>query len=618
MAIKYRIQYNDITGITHRCDISKDDYVGNITNVGGRVWLDYANTDNLLEVVRGQGLRIELEANQDLDFSDLYTDVERTYSVTYTRGNEILFQGFLNPEGLYQSLVDENWIVSLDAIDGISYLDNLSFVDSDGVPFTGKQTDLEIIVNALRRTNISKSIATNVRIVYDGLNINSNVLDNVYSITDRFQKEDDETIMSCKEVLMSVLRKYSAILISTGEEYVIYRPGDMARSDNWTFFLYNSEGASTGTEVRTYYQQIGSKTQGNSVFYVNGNQQINYTASLGGYRVNYKFGLREGILTNPNFFSSDGVTLNGWSVRDNTYLTLGNPGYGLTFSTNTNNTIVTAVESDVVQVDEGIAIQLELDMEVDDFGISAVGSVIEIVVFASAVNTLNSYYLNNNGEWNGDSAEYIKVYSGINFNLTLLSQPLPEDCDVYVAVRNPKTYGANSGVGVTIDTIVNSVDIRVADDSGKPLEGEFHTGTREGKGTKTDNVDEVYTGDNPLSDVYMGTLYESDQTTNTQDWTRIGFSETKPILQIMVEERLRLEQLPARNLQGDIYGYLPYESIISIDNYVGRHQFLEYSYNTRENITTMKVRQMYSDELTDIEYSKTNDYGKVVRPTIKS
>ena len=80
---------------------------------------------------------------------------------------------------------------------------------------------------------------------------------------------------------------------------------------------------------------------------------------------------------------------------------------------------------------------------------------------------------------------------------------------------------------------------------------------------EVDDVKEVATGDS-ISDIYEGTLYKSDALTPTETWNRKGVTESKPLLQIMGEETLRLSQLPARVFSGDVFGYLNYLSVVMI------------------------------------------------------
>ena len=59
-------------------------------------------------------------------------------------------------------------------------------------------------------------------------------------------------------------------------------------------------------------------------------------------------------------------------------------------------------------------------------------------------------------------------------------------------------------------------------------------------------------------------------------------------------------------------------SIIEINNISGLFMFIEYSYNTDSNITSGKLQQFFKDEVPDLEYALTFDYGETVKPSIRS
>ena len=148
MALKYYFEFTDVKNILHRCEIYNDTFVGDSTEVQGSLSLTKASTKDTLEAIRGGGLKIDLEANSLLSFNDLYSENESEYSVKYYRDSTLMFYGWLSPEGLIESFVDEKWIISLDCTDGLGFLNNLSYVENaTGLTFSGKQSALEIITN---------------------------------------------------------------------------------------------------------------------------------------------------------------------------------------------------------------------------------------------------------------------------------------------------------------------------------------------------------------------------------------------------------------------------------------------------------------------------------------
>ena len=101
--VRYFIKYNDTVDVQHILNIYDENYVGEAEQVDGQVFLTYSETENNLEAIRGQGLRVDLEANQNLTFENLWSENEKTYRVEYKRDDVILFQGWLNPEGFFEN-----------------------------------------------------------------------------------------------------------------------------------------------------------------------------------------------------------------------------------------------------------------------------------------------------------------------------------------------------------------------------------------------------------------------------------------------------------------------------------------------------------------------------------
>jgi hypothetical protein len=116
----------------------------------------------------------------------------------------------------------------------------------------------------------------------------------------------------------------------------------------------------------------------------------------------------------------------------------------------------------------------------------------------------------------------------------------------------------------------------------------------------------------------IGSIYKEDKTTLTDLWNRKGRFEKYPILRISAEDDLRIKRNAIKVFSGDIFGQLPYLSIVKINNILGTFMFTDYAYDFRSNILSAKLKQFYNDELGDIDYLISYDYGNnKIKPTIK-
>ena len=578
MALKYWFEFTDVKTIVHRVEISDATFVGNSTQIYGSCSLEYSETKDTLEPFRGSGLQIDLEADSSLTFYDLYSEEERTFSVIYTRAAEILFNGWLSPEGIYESLVSDKWVISLDCTDGLGFLNNLSYVeDATGLNFVGKQSLLEIVVNCLKRTKTPQNILTSVDIYYDGLAQTLDPFDNVYFNANRFIKDDNETTMNCEEVLKSVIEPFGAVITSYKGEWLIYKPNSLFDTSSQVLFAYDSLGVALGTPSKTidFSFDLGSQIDSYYPHHASGNQQKTIKSSIGAYRINYKYGLVKGLIPIDNFTlsgSSGGFTSTTKLVPSETRLRL------------EVNTISGFLNNEGFSSDVVLKITNGVDTEYFD------GS-----------------------DW---VVAFSKMALQINGNFVGEVKRTPFLGDISISIPGINTYPnyLNETGEVYVDF---SIDIIPAG-TDQEKEGENHTFQRTLKpSSKIKDVKKVFNGDDE-SDIYVGTIYKADETTSTDLWTRFGAFETKPILQIMGEERMKMYSKPLQVYKGDVYGYFNYLSLVTINGLTGKFMPTTYSYNALSNITSLELTEVLNtDILSDIDYKLTYDYGNVVKPTIK-
>lgn len=616
MALKYSIEYNDVKDVTHRLEIYDDAYVGAEIEVEGTVFLDNSSTDDPLEAIRGQGLRVELEADSILTFSDLYSEEQKTFPVIYERNSVTLFQGWLNPEGWFESFSQDKWKVSFDCIDGLSFLKDLAFVeDSTGLYFTGIKTQLELISLALIRTGLEQNINVDIQVFYTGLSETGCVLDSINARVTRYIKDDKYTIMSCEEVLRDILEPYGACITSRGGEWFIYKPNQLFSSATITYHRFDYEGTALTPTTNTLNTAFALGSEINAFYphHCSGNQRIYNVNSVGAFRINYKYGDAKSLIANSFFEGTD--PLDDWTTESTTNLTFDNPGVTFLGPTGT----VTRIEnlsSEIIGLSEDDVLKLRWKLNCT----LPIGSGFEMdwvyrIVSTTSGGTNLRYLHSNSKTWGTDATvhEINPTFTGgeVVFESTL--DALPQDGKVTVELWSASSYG---GAPVAFDLELMEFAIEAADERDDPLEGEFHTLQRTTKPSKeVKDIKEVFTGDT-ASDNYVGTLYKADGNTPTETWFRSGITEAKPILQVMGEETLRLNASVSRVFVGDVFGFFDYLSRVTIDGLTGIFMPIKYSYDTKANVITAEFRQIYGSELIDIDYQLTYDYGETVNPTI--
>jgi hypothetical protein len=625
MALKYWFEFTDLESVAHRVEISDTTFTGASTQIYGSCSLEYSETKDTLEPVRGSGLQIDLEADSNLTFYDLYSEEERTFSVVYTRATEILFNGWLSPEGIYESLVTDKWVISLDCTDGLGFLKNLSYVeDATGLNFVGKQSLLEIVVNCLKRTKTPQNILTSVKIYYDGLSQTLNIFDNVYFNADRFIKDDNNTtIMNCEEVLKSVLEPFGAVLTSFKGEWLIYKPNSLVDSSSQIFFTYDSSGVALNPTSRTidFAFALGSQIDNYYPHHANGNQQKTIKSSIGAYRINYKYGLVKSFFNNL-YLRSDTTPpllyIEEWTINDINHLEFPANDLGLRFDIITNSSPSTLVlTSDSFNFEQGNMLEFNTAFfHYGNYNYATAARVDEVLFKVILTDGVDTYYLNNDGDWVNSSAFVSAVIRKTEIDFRLTSNSMPISGSVKIEIWRPKMLFSVSG---TVDEVlISKCGFSPAGQELDDIKGENHTFQRTLKpSSKIKDIKSVFNGDNE-SDSYVGAIYKADEINTTELWTRQGASETKPLLQIMGEERMKMYSKPLQVYKGDVYGYFNYLSLVTINGLTGKFMPTTYSYDALSNITSLELTEVLnSDILSDVNYELTFDYGNVVEPTIK-
>ncbi len=629
MALKYSIEYPDVTDVTHRLEIYDDDYSGAEIEVGGRVFFESAGADDPLEAIKGHGLRVELDAGSTYTFEDLFDEEQRTFPVIYKRNSVVLFNGWINSEGWFEDFVNSSWKVTFDCVDGLSFLEDLAFVDDEtGLQFIGTYTQLELLSLALKRTGLQQNINVDIQIYYTGLSAVS-ILANVNARAVRYVKDDDETIMSCEEVVRDILEPYGACLTTLNGEWYIYKPNQVFDSATLTYYSYDYEGtALNGGSTSTL--DIG-KTIGSGdtydLMHCSANQSISKVNSIGAFRVNYKYGNANSLVGNHYFYTDNGTTLQDWTIASGVIASglleladAGGAGVLIEARTTTTDTQVLETKIEGLNQDDVLKYNFNLNCTMP-VGAETGGVAWDMdwkyqIISSNAAESVFRYLRPGGKVWAEvtDTTVYdiTPSFSGgvIQFEQEL--DPLPQDGKIIIRIFD----GQSNTAPATFDIELASFDVRpsVVDDS---LEGELHTVQRTDRpARKSEDVKEVATGDT-ASDLYVGTLYKADANTPTTQWYRTGVSEEKPILQIYGEEVVRLSQKPPMIFSGDVYGYFPSLSRIAINGITGVFLPIKWNYNTQANITSCEFRQLFGDEIDDLLYEKTFDYGNVVRPTIR-
>jgi len=622
LKLRYFFQYTNNVNDTFLCEIYKKNYTGIATEIHGSATLEKGSVKDHLDSIRGTGLSLELEASLDVTLEDLYTQNEQDFVVKFYKNSNILFRGFLKPDGVFQSFVRDIWVISLDCVDGLGALSNLSFVQTSGFRFIGKMKASDIVYNCLKRTGILLPINTSINTLYDGLTYTDNldILTKIQLNADRFFKNDgqstgDGTLMSCEEVLKSVLDIFCACITQENGEWYIFKPNEIYTNPYVLFRRYDIENTYIGNVTINVNKSIGSQVDNYYPHHCSGNQKIEIKGSISAFRLGYKYGFVSGLLPNPSLIHDGNLNYEGWTVEDPTKIIndpLDSSGFVIRNTTlgNTNN----IVKSSPFGVVVGDFLKLKISFSVTNATIFLRGRFIKMkiqqgIYFLKYTPASNSTPLEDVSKavWTtnpNDTYSFLLKKTG---TYELIIPDFIADGDISLSIV---TMYPSGGIST-----INSIDL-IPNTGEKPEIGEFHTVSRIQKVSSIVKENKsVSNGDNE-SVTYLGGIYKEDGIVPTSTWSRKGSFESYPLLRIAAEEELRIGQKPLKQFTGSIFGYLPYLSFIAINNLNGKFFPVEYSYDTKANIVDFKLLELYSAEIPDIMYKFTFDYGNTVKPTI--
>lgn len=622
MALKYFFTYEGASGNFFRCELNDESFDGDETEIQGRCRITHPDADNHLTPIRGSGLFMELIATEELTFEDLVTDDERVFEVELRRNGVLIWNGWVKPDGIAFSFADHIYPLTVECTDGLGFLENNSYVQSSGDRYEGLQSGTEIIANCLLKTNLSLNINISTEIIYSGMAENQEVLSSMHFNTNRYFRDDGETIMDCKEVLESVLTVAQACIVQRNAEWWVYAPAYLAKQNTQTFKKYDALANFIGNEEVSSFLRIGSHINGAEFFHVNSNQSILVRGSLGGHRVNYKYGLEESIYQNPTFIHDgnyedqtvdDTTTIDGWTILASPLagsppppaVALQSDGAGIFVLGGISSLQFGQVmRSNAIAAFEGDRLTFEWI-----YTLGVTGQVFRFRVRLVGTST-TEYWLTDLGEWTTTSGTIQNFTdNGAQVTYQVSTTSLPEDGDIFVELYQPGG-GSPGGFDYSVD------NFKVFPTSNQEIEGENHTVQRTGTpSTIIKETQEVDNGDNETN-IYFGSLYQNNETTLTSFWSRKGFVEDKPILRLLAEQTLRISQSPAREFTGDVYGYFDYLKVVQITNLAGLYMILGYEYDTFDEIISLKLLQIHTNEISDIDYKLTFDFGEVTDVTI--
>ncbi|MDV3568132.1 hypothetical protein CMU71_14660 [Elizabethkingia anophelis] len=636
----YWIEYFDYEDKLIRLEISKKGYSDSSTQIQGYVKFNYEDRKELFKPIISSSLDITLEADSNLTLQDLYSEEERTFSSVLKRDGQVLFIGYIKPDGIWADLVSDKWEITLDCIDGTSTLKDLTFINNNGNNFTGRMKQLDVIRNCLLRIGYDLPINVFIDVIYDdvisGEPAYNSILERIYINTERYyQDSNKKEAMDCEAVLKSMLQIYSATIFQyNGEWYIIRVPSYRSSM----IFKRYVNGIFSNDNTINVSGVLGSDINGFYPCHCNANQRQSIDASIQAYRVKFQFGTVKSVIRNPELINGGALPFDGWSIGiDSDVHPLPNNGViSDTFHYPVYKTLIANV-GNKVEIKTTDKIKLSIDFFNNEWSVGlryALKTATHVLINGSWV-TRNSgneehYDTVENFEWaltsGGSTARSYKRGKG-SANFTMDIPPVPSDglLTIYV-FRDFYDYDLTNPV---MDGYFGVTRIDFIPDANTNVKGQYFTSQRKNRVSTVTKEDlTIYNGDSESSIYYSSlSLWNGSLAiSTTSKWKRLDNTELEPryLASMIPEDVLRSTPVPAMIYEGDVLGYMPFISLFKIEELNSNFIFSKYSYDTRTCISRVNARQFFTGYLPSTEYRDNKffepeiDFGEETKVTIKS
>lgn len=629
MADIYRSFYDNPAGDSFQVDIRKASGANTtIELVQAKATIARAGIDGPLVQIRPTTCSLELEASGLLTFDDLFTEIDKQWIIEVQRNSTTIFEGYLEPEGIFEDYVNEVWILEVTANDGLTELTNLSYVDSSGDNYQGITALGIILQRCLDRTGFvgrdlkfQQRSASNVNFPVQYVEVFPGTQYDFFiqTVDQAAFIDDDGAPKSCEEVLNQILAACNGVVFYEEDAWYINWALQHCNPGIDGLFKYSlyTGGAGFPSTVdenvnRTIYSQVNQPTP-SDLIWIQEDQRIERRPSMAATRADYRYRNLSASNGNPEL-ENNGAFISGWTINIPAEATLTAPST-ITLEDGVSASATITSNPTAVQYEEGTTVKIQMT-----FGVQQTA---KIASFGYRVvldgDDANTYYMGADGTWTL-SVRGLRIQTGAtpvqNVQYAYTSQELPVGGTVQILILSMDNLNSDYATEMQLEFI------SIANALSQPDEGVTHTVERIlNPSSYIEDAREVF-----LSDVrgvirYNGSLlWQDEQTETTEGYTTPTSAFAFQLYQIMLTDRMRIRGKAVRLFQGSVYGYFPYNSRILIDN-IPDKQFIvsAWSYDTGTGIIAGEYFEVVWDDADadNTEYTRQDNPGQVVEPKIR-
>lgn len=325
--VRYRGEYNTVGGFDTRIDIAQRGYEDSTTEIcfsGNPFVLDYDTAGKYTSIIASHCV-IELLEEEEDDFVDLFTNDDRKFRVYYYKFLDsswvLMWTGYVIPEFYQKPFVrGYNNYVTVKASDQLGQMKDEAFVDASENKFRGELSQIEIIANILKKTDLNINIRAQDNIFEEDMDTDESPLAQAFVDVRIFED------LKCDDVLNHVIKCKSGLRLfqSYGVWWLVRSEFNIASFD---YFEYDLDATlvDTATFVALKSRVAPSATPG--LVWANASQRELYETNYGKFILTHKLGFDDNLIDEGRFEEDDIVDIgNGNKTFKNWSVTMGQAG----------------------------------------------------------------------------------------------------------------------------------------------------------------------------------------------------------------------------------------------------------------------------------------------------
>ena len=358
---KYELKFQDITSVWWIVKFYVNAWVGAVEPLYGSdspLQFDFDSaSDDVFEPWHPTSVKIELAVTENFKFTDLFTDDNMsTFVEVYQQSdspNNLFWNGWVDPEQYEEPYDKPPFYLTIIAVDGLKYLDEIPFVEeilSDGtlVPYFKRASIATIIFDILKE--IGHSEFSEFINIYEGSMTKTR---STSPFTQLLINREVFMEMSCRDTLVEVLKPFGARIRLWKGKFLIYRASDLTQPVLYgRYFTTPLSYTETSFRPKQNIQRQGA-FQNSPLRQIPGGTVMHQSPAKR-VEIDFDYGNRDTWVLNPNFhvdtYDKDNFKFKNWDNSGATHNQPGVPVYPL-------NTVLPLEEEGIMIIDGGAIFQ---------------------------------------------------------------------------------------------------------------------------------------------------------------------------------------------------------------------------------------------------------------------